>query len=339
MRAARRSPTTSTQNAVSKKFHSNICKAKKKVTATGTVEEKDGKMVLTASKIELGRRQISGRLRPRCFSRPVRCGIRHTSRRASHRPPALFLSRWAVHPEPWSLLIVGASARSAAYSTRRAGGRPSCVDLFADRDLAAICPAARLAPRDYPDGLARLAAEAPASPWMYTGALENHPELVDRIAAVATALGQRRLDLCAVRDPIAVAESLGLRRAAVPEGPPRVPRACRATGAGWSSRSPRREGEASAPSSRVRDPSASPPTTRSESPARACPPSSSAIGRARGSAGSRGSGSAGQGPASPIEGAWGRGRSRIASRRGSAASARSSRPPSASSACSGSTSS
>ena len=41
------------QNAVSKKFHSNICKAKKKVTATGTVEEKDGEMVLTPSKIEL----------------------------------------------------------------------------------------------------------------------------------------------------------------------------------------------------------------------------------------------------------------------------------------------
>ena len=52
------------QNAVSKKFHSNICKAKKKVTATGTVEEKDGEMVLTASKIELGRRQVNGRLRP-----------------------------------------------------------------------------------------------------------------------------------------------------------------------------------------------------------------------------------------------------------------------------------
>jgi Family of unknown function (DUF6370) len=41
------------QNPVSKKFHSNICKTKKKVTATGTVEEKDGEMVLTASKIEL----------------------------------------------------------------------------------------------------------------------------------------------------------------------------------------------------------------------------------------------------------------------------------------------
>jgi len=113
-----------------------------------------------------------------------------------------------VLPDPWSLLIVGASARSAAYSTRRAGGRPSCVDLFADRDLAAICPSARLSPRDYPDGLARLAAEAPRSPWMYTGALENHPELVDRIAGSRPLWGNDGAILRAVRDPIAVAESL-----------------------------------------------------------------------------------------------------------------------------------
>ncbi|MEJ7637550.1 MAG: ATP-grasp domain-containing protein [Singulisphaera sp.] len=117
-------------------------------------------------------------------------------------------------PDPWSLLIVGASARSAAYSTRRAGGRPSCVDLFADRDLAAICPAARLSPREYPDGLARLAAEASASPWMYTGALENHPELVDRIAGSRPLWGNDGSILRAVRDPIAVAASL--RRAGLP---------------------------------------------------------------------------------------------------------------------------
>jgi Family of unknown function (DUF6370) len=40
-------------NAVSKDFHKNVCKASAKVTATGTVEVKDGKNVLTASKIEL----------------------------------------------------------------------------------------------------------------------------------------------------------------------------------------------------------------------------------------------------------------------------------------------
>ena len=119
-----------------------------------------------------------------------------------------------MHPDPWSLLIVGASARSAAYSTHRAGGRPSCVDLFADRDLAAIGPAVRLSPRDYPGGLARLAAAAPQSPWMYTGALENHPELVDQIAGSRPLWGNDGSVLRAVRDPIAVAESLS--RAGLP---------------------------------------------------------------------------------------------------------------------------
>lgn len=40
-------------NAVSKAFHGNICKATKKVKATGDVEEKKGKMVMTPTKIDL----------------------------------------------------------------------------------------------------------------------------------------------------------------------------------------------------------------------------------------------------------------------------------------------
>jgi hypothetical protein len=41
------------QNAVSKKFHGNICKTTKKVRATGEVSEESGKKTLTASKIEV----------------------------------------------------------------------------------------------------------------------------------------------------------------------------------------------------------------------------------------------------------------------------------------------
>jgi len=41
-----------TQNEVSKSFHSNLCKGSEKVKATGTVKEVDGKMQLTATKIE-----------------------------------------------------------------------------------------------------------------------------------------------------------------------------------------------------------------------------------------------------------------------------------------------
>ena len=101
--------------------------------------------------------------------------------------------------------------------------------------------------------------------------------------------------LRAVRDPIAVAEAL--RRAGLPC--PRVrlePEGLPRDGSWLVKPLASAGGEASGPSSRVRDPPASPPTTRSGSPARACPPSSSATGRARGSAGSPGSGSAGRGP-------------------------------------------
>jgi len=41
------------QNDVSKEFHDNICKGPKKVKAVGTVKEVDGKMQLTATKIEV----------------------------------------------------------------------------------------------------------------------------------------------------------------------------------------------------------------------------------------------------------------------------------------------
>jgi hypothetical protein len=42
-------------NKVSKDFHDELCKETKKVTATGTVKEKDGKLQLTASKLELAK--------------------------------------------------------------------------------------------------------------------------------------------------------------------------------------------------------------------------------------------------------------------------------------------
>ena len=40
------------QNDVSKDFHENLCHGPKKITATGTVKEEDGKMILTPTKIE-----------------------------------------------------------------------------------------------------------------------------------------------------------------------------------------------------------------------------------------------------------------------------------------------
>ena len=126
------------------------------------------------------------------------------------------------------LLILGATARAAAHSALRAGLRPAAVDLFADRDLAGVVPFARRVDRSaYPDGLEAIAAEAPSAPWLYTGALENHPDLVDRIARVRPLWGNPGSTLRAVRDPIAVADALGRaglphpRVSAVPDGLPR----------------------------------------------------------------------------------------------------------------------
>lgn len=98
-----------------------------------------------------------------------------------------------------TLLIVGASARAAAQSAQRAGWEVAAVDLFADEDLKATCPTWRAS--DYPHGLTKAAAQAPPGPWLYTGGLENHPEVVAAISAQRELLGNGPAVLRACRDP------------------------------------------------------------------------------------------------------------------------------------------
>jgi predicted ATP-grasp superfamily ATP-dependent carboligase len=111
-------------------------------------------------------------------------------------------------PHATDLIIVGASARAAAFSALRAGMRPWCADLFADADLRACCPAVRLTGR-YPHALAELLAAAPPAPWIYTGGLENHPRLVSRLAKTRPLWGNDATALRAVRDPMYTASLLG----------------------------------------------------------------------------------------------------------------------------------
>jgi predicted ATP-grasp superfamily ATP-dependent carboligase len=121
------------------------------------------------------------------------------------------------------LLILGASARAAAQSATRAGLVPSAVDQFCDEDLRSCCTSHRAI--NYPDDLARIARELAESPWMYTGALENHPRLVDTIGATRTLYGNPGSVLRAVRDPLTVAEILhgdGLPHLDVRSSPPRT---------------------------------------------------------------------------------------------------------------------
>jgi len=108
-----------------------------------------------------------------------------------------------VNPDE-PLILVGASVRAAAFSALRAGLSPWCVDLYADRDLAARCPARRVAPSRYPGGIAALLREAPPGPWMYAGAFENHRLFVRRLRREhprRSLWGNDAAVLAAVRDP------------------------------------------------------------------------------------------------------------------------------------------
>jgi hypothetical protein len=101
------------------------------------------------------------------------------------------------------LILVGASARAAAFSALRAGLEPYAIDCFADRDLAAVCPAVRIDryPHDFEPALAR----APHAPWIYTGGLENHPRLVERLARLRPLLGNAGRGLQEARQPTRLA--------------------------------------------------------------------------------------------------------------------------------------
>jgi predicted ATP-grasp superfamily ATP-dependent carboligase len=87
--------------------------------------------------------------------------------------------------------------------------------LFADADLRRLATATRISP--YPEGLVDWlrAVEPPA--WMYTGALENHPELVDQMAWIAPLWGNPGDVLLRVRSPWELAAALGAAGLLFPE--------------------------------------------------------------------------------------------------------------------------
>lgn len=113
------------------------------------------------------------------------------------------------------LLILGASARAAAFSARRAGFSVSSLDLFADRDLRE-CSAAQVVEK-YPCGFQRLAREIEPGPWIYTGGLENYPAVIERLARERPLLGNSGPALRAIRDPFRLAETLHAHAFAFPE--------------------------------------------------------------------------------------------------------------------------
>ncbi len=123
-----------------------------------------------------------------------------------------------------SILIVGASARAAAWSALRAGDiTPYCIDLFADADLRSVCSSQALAAQDYPDGFVEAARTAPPGPWIYTGALENHPKIIDALARERPLWGNPGHVIRKVRSPERVRKMLtqaGIPCPAIAQRPP-----------------------------------------------------------------------------------------------------------------------
>ncbi len=116
------------------------------------------------------------------------------------------------------LLIVGASARAAAFSAARAGFMPCWIDQFGDADLAEAFAGVKLAPAGYPAGIPEAARTFPDMPFLYTGAMENHRPIIETLAAERELLGNDAGVCEAVRDPFRLQQCLrdaGLAAAAV----------------------------------------------------------------------------------------------------------------------------
>src|SRR4030095_7545963 len=136
----------------------------------------------------------------------------------------------ATSPRPRArgpLIVIGASARAAAFSAVRAGFEPWACDLFGDADLRAV---ARYTPMDgeYPGGILGALRELPDAPVIYTGRLEERPRLLDALARERRLWGNGGAAARRSRDPLRSAEGFRAAGTAPPEGrPPGDPPAAR----------------------------------------------------------------------------------------------------------------
>lgn len=103
-------------------------------------------------------------------------------------------------------IVIGASVRALAFSALRAGFMPYAIDLFADRDLAAVCDVVRI--HRYPSEIATAMIARPAVPWIYTGGLENYPALIARLAKLRPLVGTSAAAVRAAREPVRFGEAV-----------------------------------------------------------------------------------------------------------------------------------
>jgi predicted ATP-grasp superfamily ATP-dependent carboligase len=113
--------------------------------------------------------------------------------------------------------VVGASARAAVHSLARAGLDAWAVDLFVDRDLARVAPCMLCPAPHYPTGLPALAQQFPPGRILYTGGLENHPEVVAELAAKHELWGNSPTVLRSVRNPYQLSATLQAHRILTPQ--------------------------------------------------------------------------------------------------------------------------
>jgi len=146
--------------------------------------------------------------------------------------------RWPGSPPPADgaapLVLLGASVRAFAQSAVRCGWAVHAADLFADLDLVAVAREA-VAVGDavagdaaaYPWSLRAAAARfPPCAAWCYTGALENHPELIAAIAATRPLAGNPPAAVRRLRDRhvvAAAARAAGLAAAETFDDPAGLP--------------------------------------------------------------------------------------------------------------------
>ncbi|MBT5019034.1 MAG: ATP-grasp domain-containing protein [Planctomicrobium sp.] len=114
-----------------------------------------------------------------------------------------------------NLLIIGASTRAAAFSAKRAGYRPLCLDIFADADLQANAVVRRI--ENYPQGLIQALQSLPRFPLLYVGGLENQPEVLQVARERHDLLGNDADVVAAARDPAQLAESVRMAQVEMPE--------------------------------------------------------------------------------------------------------------------------
>jgi predicted ATP-grasp superfamily ATP-dependent carboligase len=109
-------------------------------------------------------------------------------------------------------VIVGASARAAAWSLRWAGHYVTAIDLFADQDLHAIAHRVQsVDSADYPENLVPIVQRLvevpdrsfpPLDGLVYVGGLENHPRLLDQFRSSLPVWGPHSAALDHLRDPL-----------------------------------------------------------------------------------------------------------------------------------------